>query len=331
MDLEELIHSIDIVDYIGQFVDLTEKNGEFWSLSPFKSEKTPSFSVRRDPPFFYDFSSGASGNVYHFVKRYFHCSGHEAIDILKAYAGVESEIAAPAEKMEATKIAKRFLQAKKEPKTGGGTVLPDDYMDRFEKNEEKLAVWEREGISRDVLERFGVRYDGFSDRLVYPIRDLAGKIVNVGGRTLDPAWKEKGLRKYTYLFGWNGGMNLIYGLSENFHSVETGREIVLFEGAKSVMLANTWGICNTGALLTSHLSAAQMKILARLGCCTVFALDRDVNILEDKQIARLTHYVRTEYITDTQNLTGDKDAPVDKGEEVFRKLYADKRSYYNKY
>lgn len=326
MDLEELIHSIDIVEYIGQFVDLEQKGQEFWSLSPFKSEKTPSFSVRRDPPFFYDFSSGASGNVYHFVKRYFNCTGREAVDILKAYAGVDGEIEAPAEKMEATKVAKRFLPPKTTQKPSAGTVLPDDYMERFEKRPEKLAVWEAEGISGEVLDRFEVRYDAFSDRLVYPIRNLAGKIVNVGGRTLDPRWKEKGLRKYTYLYHW-GTMDVIYGLYDNFHSISSKREIVLFEGAKSVMLAATWGIFNTGAILTSHLNPNQLKILAHLGGTVVFGLDKDVDIRQDRNIQKLAHYVRVQYLADKDGLLGEKDAPVDRGEEVFQKLY-DNRQYY---
>ena len=48
MELQELLDSIDAVEYIGQYVELAENNGEFWGLSPFKQEKTPSFSVRRE-------------------------------------------------------------------------------------------------------------------------------------------------------------------------------------------------------------------------------------------------------------------------------------------
>ena len=99
MDLEVLIHSIDIVEYIGQFVELEQKNDEFWGLSPFKEEKTPSFSVRPDPPFFYDYSAGFGGNVFHFVKRLFRCSSREAVEKLKQYAGVHGEIDSPAEKI----------------------------------------------------------------------------------------------------------------------------------------------------------------------------------------------------------------------------------------
>ena len=57
--------------------------------------------------------------------------------------------------------------------------------------DDKLQVWESEGISRASLDRFQVFYDSFSDRLVYPIRNMGGQIVNIGGRALDPEWKEK--------------------------------------------------------------------------------------------------------------------------------------------
>ena len=86
-----------------------------------------------------------------------------------------------------------------------------------------------------------------------PIRDEAGNVIAFGGRTLEPEWKEKGLRKYTYFAGW-GEMDVIYGLYENLKYILEKREIIIFEGCKSVLLSHSWGIKNTGALLTSHLN-----------------------------------------------------------------------------
>jgi DNA primase len=193
-------------------------------------------------------------------------------------------------------------------------------MERYEKRDDKLDIWRSEGISDASLNRFQVCYDSFSDRLVYPIRDYDGNIVNVGGRALDPLWKEKGLRKYTYFKQW-GELNVIYGLAENLKNIKEKGEIILFEGCKSVLLADTWGIGNTGAILTSHLNPTQMKLLARLACRVVFALDKDVAVREDHNINRLKQFVRVEYIWDKENLLNDKDAPVDKGIGVWNKLY----------
>ena len=319
MELTELISSIDILDYISQYTEFTEKNGEYWALSPLKEENTPSFSVRKEENTFYDFSSGIGGNVLTFVRFYNKCGYAEAIERLKEYAGFDGDIK-PHRKLAATEIAKRYSPPKKTQKVSKSIILPDDYMERYEKREDKLDVWREEGIATASLDKFQVRYDSFSDRLVYPIRDEDGNIVNIGGRTLDKAWKDKGLRKYTYFKPW-GELNVIYGLSENLESIRQNGEIILFEGAKSVLLADTWGIHNTGAILTSHLNPNQMKLLAKLACRVVFALDKDVSVKEDHNINRLKQFVKVEYIWDKDNLLNDKDAPVDKGLETWKKLY----------
>lgn len=319
MELSELIESVDILEYISQYTEFTEKNGEYWALSPLKEENTPSFSIRKEEQSFYDFSSGVGGNVLTFIRFYNKCGYQEGIEILQKYAGCEGKIA-PHKKLAATEVAKRYAQPKKSAKASKAVILPDDYMERYEKRPDKLAVWEREGISKASLDKFQVYYDSFSDRLVYPIRNLDGKIINVGGRTLDEQWKEKGLRKYTYFKPW-GELNTLYGLAENMGEIQKKREIILFEGAKSVMLADTWGIKNTGAILTSHLNPNQMKILAKLACRVVFALDKEVVVRDDHNIKRLKQFVKVEYIWDRSNLLEPKDAPVDKGLETWQKLY----------
>lgn len=326
MEISDLLEMIDIVEYISKFVELEQKGDEWWGLSCFRDEKTPSFSVRKDPPVFFDYSSGIGGNLFTFVRYYNKCGAKDAVDILKKYVGCEGEIVAPRERMAATLVCKKYKPPKKTEKKSKGIVLADNYMERYEKREDKLSVWVDEGISRDVLDRWQVFYDSFSDRLVYPIRNLTGKIVNIGGRTLDPEWKAKGLRKYNYFFQW-GTMDTIFGLFENIDEILKRREVILFEGCKSVLLADTWGIKNAGAILTSHLNPHQMKILARLGCRVVFALDKDVRIREDHNIQKLKNYVEVEYLWDKEDWLDEKDAPVDKGAEVFKKLYEGRLRY----
>lgn len=323
MELEELIKSVDIVEYISQFVELEERNEEFWGLSPFRDEKTPSFSVRRSNGSFYDFSSGIGGNVFTFIKYYNRCTAREAVEILKKYTGFNGEMSSKSNKLEATKVCRKYKKQQGKQKQQNTSKFPETCMEKYERPDDKLAVWESEGISRESLDKFQVCYDRFSDRLVYPIRDLGGIIVNIGGRTLDPHWKEKKLRKYTYFASW-GSMNVIYGLFENIKDIIEKKEVILFEGCKSVLLANTWGIHNCGAILTSHLSPAQLKILARLGVKVVFALDKDVRIRDDHNIEKLKQYVSVEYIWDKRDMLGEKDSPVDRGKEVFSQLYNDR-------
>jgi DNA primase len=320
MEISDLLESVDILDYIAQYTEFTEKNGEFWALSPLKEENTPSFSVRRETNSFYDFSSGVGGNVITFIRYYHKCSASAAVEMLKAYAGISDETFTPRKRLAALDVARRYQRKTKNTKDSKTTRLPDDYMDRYEVRPDKLAVWLDEGISAESLEKFQVRYDSFSDRLVYPIRDPAGNIINVSGRTVDPEWKEKKLRKYTY-FKPLGILDTIYGFAENRRAIEKSGEIILFEGAKSVMLADSWGISNTGAVLTSHLNPYQMKLLIRLGCRVVFALDKDVSIKDDHNIKKLKQYVRVEYVCDTDDLLTEKMSPVDAGYETWKKLY----------
>lgn len=325
MELSELIESVDILDYISQYTDFTEKNGEYWALSPLKDENTPSFSVRKETNSFFDFSSGIGGNVLTFIRYYDKCSMAEAVEKLKKYSGFNGKVSSR-KRLAAIEVAKRFAPPRNTAKKAKGTVLPDDYMERYEKRDDKLAVWEHEGISRASIDKFSVYYDSFSDRLVYPIRSPDGKIVNIGGRTLDPHWKEKGLRKYTYFMSW-GELKTIYGLAENRDAILQKREIILFEGCKSVLLADTYGIHNTGAILTSHLNPNQMKLLAALGCRVVFALDKDVCIRDDHNIKRLKQFVNVQYLWDKDNLLGEKDSPVDRGQETWKKLYEGRLSW----
>ena len=320
MEVEELLERIDILEYISQYCDFEERNGEWWALSPFKEEKTPSFSVNTEKQRFYDFSSGAYGNLIHFVRRYHQCGFQDAVDKLIKYANIEDADRPATSSLSVTKVAKRFKRQKRESKESASVILSDDHMDRYEFDKEKLTPWFSEGIGWETMKRFSVSYDSFSDRIVFPIRSYDGKIINVCGRTMDPEYKEKKLRKYTY-FHPLGILDTLYGYSDNAKSIRDSGEIILVEGAKSVMLAHEWGVTNTAAILTSHLNPHQLLFLIKLGCRVVFALDEDVDILDDPQIKKLCRYVSVEWVKNHDGLLKSKMAPVDAGKHTWNLLY----------
>lgn len=325
MTIEDLVGQINIVDYISQFVDLEKRtDGQWWGLSPFTNEKTPSFTVSEDPssPFFHDFSSGSGGNVYSFIRKYFNVGPEAAVQKMKEYVGYDGEVETP-HRMSALQICKQFEPKVKQQKVALSKPLPDDCMNVYQRQLDKMKVWGNEGISIESMDKFQVKYDPFSNRLVYPIRNMDGKIVNVGGRVLDQDWKERGERKYTYFYSW-GTINTIYGVIENIEAIKSSHEVILFEGCKSVLIADTWGVHNCGAILTSHLSSSQLKILAKLGASVTFALDEEIRIKDDKNIQKLKNFVNVYYLWDRWNLLRPKDAPVDMGEKVFKTLYENK-------
>ena len=323
MELNDLVDSVDILEYISQYTQFEEKGGEYWALSPLKEEETPSFSVNKEMNRFYDFSSGKGGDIISFIKYHDHCNTRQAVETLKRYIGESGTVLLP-KRFELYHIAKKFSPRKSNSKASKSAVLPDDYMDRYRRDMGVLQIWKDEGISEESLDKFQVRYDDFSQRIVYPIRSVEGKIINVSGRTIDPEWKEKRQRKYTY-FKPLGILDTIYGLAENRQEILRQGEIILFEGAKSVMIADTWGIGNTGAILTSHLNAYQVKILVRLGVRVVFALDKEIDVRADENIMRLRRFVNVEYIRDSDDLLQPKMSPVDAGREIWDQLYENRK------
>lgn len=326
MEVSELLELIPIEDYVAQYVDGFEaRGGELWCTSPFNPhERTPSFSVRPEANVFYDFSAGVGGNLIDFITRYHDVSVYRAVQLAKEFADIKEGEEPTCSRLEATRVARRYRYRAKQSAQSTSKTLSPHYMDHYEFRREKLQAWADEGIPWDVMLARGVRYDAFDDRIVYPIRDADGNIISVCGRTCDPHYKEKRIRKYTY-FQSIGTIDALYGFSDCKQDILDAREVVIFEGAKSCMKAEGWGIRNTGALLTSHLSTNQLHFLIRLssfhGVRMVFALDSDVDITKDENILRLMRYARVEWVQNRDGLLDDKDSPADKGEEVFRTLY----------
>ena len=315
-----------MVEYVSQYTDLTEKGGEFWGISPFNTnERTPSFSLRKESGYFYDFSAGFGGNLVDFVMAKNDCTVAQAINILKRYAHItEDSDGHPVQRLSMVTVAKKYRPSTRPPPKCTAKILPDNYMERYEFREDKLKPWFDEGIPYDVMWNYGVRYDAFDDLIVYPIRNLDGKIFCVSGRTCDPDYKSKGIRKYTYTTSI-GSLPALYGLTENKSAILSSSEALIFEGCKSVLKAVSYGFPNGIALLTSHLSPVQTEALIKLasfhGVRFVFALDADVDIRKDKNIMRLARHAKVEWIKNRDNLLGEKDSPVDKGKDVFEKLY----------
>lgn len=319
MDAETVTERIDLQDYIGQYCDLEERNGDFWTLSPFTNEKTPSFKISGNGKDYYDFSSGHGGGVIQFIMRYHRMDYDTALLEAAKFAGIDPNDPRY-RSFESTKVLKRLSRKGKEPNPGLGTILDPHVMDRYEFDLDKLSPWVDEGISPEVLDRFQIRYDPHSNSIVYPVRDAEGNILVIGSRTLDPDWKAKKMRKYVYLSKW-GSNTALWGLWENREAILERREAIVFEGAKSVMKCNAWGIGNTVAALTSRLNDHQLRMLIELGCDVVIAFDKGVDVWKDATVRKLRHFVNVSAVVDGFNLLEDKMSPVDAGKDVFLKLY----------
>lgn len=327
MTLQEQIELIDkkvnMLEYISQYTSFKKRNGEWWALSPLTDERTPSFSVSCDKfatQKFKDFSSGCGGDIVDFVKAYEGVGTKRAIEILRSYANIDTDELRVRTHLEASEIAKSYRRRSRKRNAAEHNVMIDDVMNRYVWDIQKFKNWIEEGIGEETLRTFGVRYDPTSSRIVFPIRNGDGGIINIKGRTIDPLFKEKGIAKYIYFYKL-GDLDFLFGLDVARQYVEERNEIILFESEKSVMKCHGWGIRNTCAIMTSHLNDYQRKILMRLGKPVVFALDKDANPHTDKNIKKLKMYCNISVIEDKEGLLDEKDAPVDKGLEVFKRLY----------
>lgn len=329
--ISELVQSVDIVEYVSQFMDLElRQDGEYWGVSCLSDhDSDPSFSVNPEKQVFWDFSSHSGGNVLNFIMRYNNCSLPHAVDILKSYLSEKGIRPDDVKSLNCTREIMRYSVSQKKEKEAKYKNLGNSYMDRYAEDWSKTSVWEDEGITREAMRLFQVRYDPVSERIVFPIRSMNGSIINVCGRTIDPDFKAKKLRKYTYFFPL-GRFDTLYGYAENSANIREKREIIVFEGPKSVMKAWGWGVDNAVALCTSHLNTYQFDMFLRIGVRTVFALDSDASIFSDENIIRLTRYLNVENVVNRDGLLGEKMAPVDAGEDVWRKLYAKRRKVVRK-
>jgi len=320
---KELQEKIDIVEYVGQYVQLAQQNNEYWGISPFSGkDQNPSFSVSEETQLFYDFSDGCGGSVLTFIEKYNKTSFSNACRIAEQYLGVDSE-KEQYSSLDAVKEIKKFRRQKKTEKESTYEVIPNGILNKYLFDKDKLAAWNVEGISYDVMKEYGVAYDKSSNRIIYPIMNMNNDIINISGRTIDPQWKEKKLKKYTYFYPL-GKLDVLYGLNVAMDSVKQKKEIILCEGAKSVLMAKTWGYDNVCAVLTSHLNDEQLRILISLGVNVVFALDEDVDIIKDKNIQKLKRFCNVYWAKNFLGLLGEKESPFDNGVEVWKTLYANK-------
>ena len=321
MTWKDLINKCDIYSYISQFIDLELKNGEYWGLSPFKSENTPSFSVNTEKQVFKDFSSGKSGNIITFVMEYYKCNFVQALEILKKYFNIKEDINYIHSPTIVT-ILKQFQPKPKKNKHIDRKILPENYMDNFDKI--KIKDWEDEGISPKIIDKYMVRYDSEKETIVFPIWDNNGNFINIKARNVGKHWKELNKPKYYYYYKL-GTLDYLWGLNFKREDIKKSNEVIIFEGEKSVMKMESWGINNCVALCSGNLNDEQLILLYKLGVNVVIALDKDKNCLKDNNIKKLARFCNVEIIVDEDNLLDEKDSPCDKGLEIWKKLYNERR------
>ena len=212
----EIKSRLRVSEVVGKFVKLTQRGNEFVGLSPFKNEKTPSFTVNDEKEFYHCFSSAEHGDIFSFLMKHKNMSYPESIEYLAKQAGMDPEKGIIRDPNYVEKdfkgIKKILIEASNYYRSmihGNSSLkkylekrnLSDDIINKFElgysgsRNNQLYAHLNSKGFNIDDAITAGLikksnhqsseYYDFFRNRLIFPIKDYKSDIIAFGGRALD--------------------------------------------------------------------------------------------------------------------------------------------------
>ncbi len=324
--LDEIRSRVDIVEVVGQFVKL-KRTGENWKgLCPFHTEKTPSFTVNPKRNIYHCFGCGAGGDAFSFLMRQDRVAFPEAVRTLAERAGVALPSAgsrAPEVdgKLEALRrVMAQAAEFYRQSLWERGGEKARAYLEqrgvdlevakRFglgyapESWNALLGVMAKQGIGEDALVQAGLAlarqngpgfYDRFRGRLLFPIRDVQGRVVAFGGRALSGE-EPKYLNSPETPLYVKGQM--LYALDVAKTAIrERGRAIIV-EGYLDCLMAHQHGFGETVAALGTAFTPAQLGLLRRYADEVLALFDADA--AGQKASTRLEEMMND--VMDLQNL-----------------------------
>lgn len=314
--IDELLSRSDIVDVVGNYVQLNKKGTNYWGLCPFHNEKTPSFSVSQEKQIYKCFGCGKGGGAISFVMELENLSFIDAVKALAGRAGLEvpetgvsqDESRKKARALEANKEAARFYH--EYLKSEGGTRVRE-YVEKRQLSPKTVTrfglgaapnTWDEltkhltaRGFSKmelidaglAVANKNGGVYDKFRTRLMLPVIDVNGTVNGFTSRILPGEEGAKYLNSPDTIVFKKG--RLIYGL--NLAKSSKRGNIILVEGNIDVISLHQAGFDNVVATMGTALTADHAKLLARYTKELVICYDNDsagknsteraLNILKD--------------------------------------------------
>ncbi|MEZ5500629.1 MAG: DNA primase [Steroidobacteraceae bacterium] len=299
--IDELIARCDIVELIGSRVELKKAGREYKACCPFHNEKTPSFWVSPAKQFYHCFGCGAHGTALSFLMEFDRLSFPDAIAELAQRLGLEVPRDAPADAAERQRdelqrlnddVARYFQQQLRADKRANEYLrrrgLAGDDIERFAlgfADPSWNALLQRFGTDRKRLQHLAELgliiardggsegyYDRFRDRIMFPIRDIRGRVLGFGGRVLD-AGEPKYLNSPESPLFHKG--HELYGLYEVRQQRDALRRLLVVEGYMDVVRLHQAGIGYAVATLGTATTAQHLQRAFRLVREVVFAFDGD--------------------------------------------------------
>lgn len=297
---EEVRARLNIEDVVGEYVQLKRAGRNFKGLSPFTSEKTPSFTVSPEKHIWHDFSSGKGGDVFSFVMEVEGLDFRGALEQLARKAGVDLSQYDSARDGELARRKKRLLEANElAAKYFQQNLLRNthalDYVfkqRRFSKDivtEFRLGyapdagdtlarLLEKRGFSKKELADAGLtnRFGGdlFRGRVTIPLMDQGGQVIGFTGRILadDPKAPKYLNTPQTLIYDKS---RHVFGLSQAKEAIRKGDGSVIVEGNLDVVASHMAGVKQVVATAGTALTEQHLKALSRLSQNVKLAFDAD--------------------------------------------------------
>lgn len=307
-----VLQAVDLVQLIGQTVALKKRGRSWIGLCPFHNEKTPSFHVHPDRGYFHCFGCKASGNAIDFVIKRDRVEFKEALHQLAEQYNVElPKLGVNREAtglkqalLDANSTAASFFQENlRHPQLGQAARA---YLHQRGFNEETIRKF-RIGLApagydnllkSPLMRKFnpelllqaglikrserGSLYDTFRERLMFPIRDEAGRVIAFGGRIMpeaDQAAKAAGKHSAKYLNSPETPLfsksRVAYGLDLARQRIVETKTVAIVEGYTDVVMAHQYGASNVVSVLGTALTESHVTVLRRFADKIVLLFDGD--------------------------------------------------------
>ena len=307
-EIQKLIDNLDIVQVIGEYVNLKKAGSNYKGLSPFKDEKTPSFTVSPVKNIFKDFSTQIGGNVISFYMKINDISFIQAVEELSRKYNI------PLKKNREYRTINQEIERKKAVNNEYYEIMNEAqifFRENIEKYPEALEYMKERDFSVEEIRKFGIGfanssrdelfqhllkkefpeekiielglvkrnengeiYDSFRNRVIFPIYNINSQIVGFGGRIIE---KNTNLPKYlnspdSPIFKKG---NELFGIKHQGENIRKKGFAMLMEGYLDVLTAQKNGFENAVASLGTALTEEQAQLLKKYTDKILISYDND--------------------------------------------------------
>ena len=300
--LDEIKLRLKVSQVVGKTVQLKKRGKEFIGLSPFKNEKSPSFTVNDEKEFYHCFSSGEHGNIFDFLMKTKSIGFGEAVRALASEAGMQPY---------------RFsnFDQKKDQRFQTYKNIFRDYSNYFHqqlfnsKNKEAKEYLFQRGLEKNIIEEFKLGYvpwqnnfyeellnkysedeinltglyykndktgkfiDRFNSRIIFPVNNITGDTIAFGGRIIRESKLAKYINSPETEFYKKG--NMIFNLDKAKDSRSKTNEVLIVEGYMDVVTVYSTGIKNVIANSGTALTERQISLIWKFFSDPIICLDGD--------------------------------------------------------